>query len=474
LLERRACEALLEKAVSCRMTSMSAPSEPLAKLKSWLRLLGVDRAIANSIVLKIWQVIAGLAGLALIASYFSKETQGFYYTFASLIALQSFIELGLNVMVSNFVSHEWSKLRISRGGAIEGDPHALSRLVSLGRFAFKWYLGGTVVFLLGIGSGGYWFLSQAAASGVDWQGPWMAHVAFSAIIFWSMPFFALLEGCDQVAQVVKFRTYQAVASNIAIWLAILSDAALWAAPAYSITAAIFAVCYLLFVRRPFARAFFKPPSGKRIHWRAEILPMQWRLALQGLTNYFTLSLFTPVMFYYHGPVVAGQMGMSWQIVSAIQSTAAIWVVTKTPRFGILVVERQFFALDSKWRQATVMSILLMLCGVLTIFLAIEYLSAIDWHPVHRVLPPLAFLLLAAGGLFSHAIHSIAIYLRAHKREMLTPVALTTGVLMAITVWQAGMRYGPSGAAAAYLLVLSAVSFPMAFLIWRRCRREWHD
>ena len=453
--------------------SMPAHGLPHAKLKSWLRSVGLDRAIANSIVLKIWQVIAGLVGLALIAGYFSRETQGFYYTFASLIALQSFVELGLNVVISNFASHEWSKLRIGRGGEIEGDPDAHSRLVSLGRFVLKWYLGGTAVFLLVVGSGGYWFLSQAEAAGVDWQAPWLAHVVFSAVIFWCMPFFALLEGCDQVAQVVKFRTYQAVAANVAIWLAILAGSALWAAPAYSMTAAAFAAGYLLFVRRQFFRAFLMPPSGNRIHWRSEILPMQWRLALQGLTNYFTLSLFTPVMFYYHGPVVAGQMGMTWQLVSAIQSTAAIWVVTKQPRFGMLAVRREFPVLDSTWRQATAMSLLLMLCGVLAVSASIAYLGAVDWEPVHRVVRPLPFLLLAAGALFSHAIHSIAIYLRAHKREMLTPVAITTGILMAITVWQGGMRYGPAGAGAAYLLVLSLVSFPMALLIWQRCRREWH-
>jgi hypothetical protein len=452
---------------------MSAHSLPHAKVKSWLRSVGLDRSIANSIILKIWQVIAGLVGLALIAGYFSKETQGFYYTFASLIALQSFVELGLNVVIANFASHEWSKLRIGRGGEIEGDPDAHSRLVSLGRFVFKWYLGGTAVFLLVVGSGGYWFLSQAPASGVDWQAPWLAHVVFSALVFWCMPFLALLEGCDQVAQVVKFRTYQAVASNLAIWLAIVAGSALWAAPAYSMTSAVCAVGYLLFARRRFFRGFFMPPSGNRIHWRSEILPMQWRLALQGLTSYFTLSLFTPVMFYYHGPVLAGQMGMTWQLVSAIQSTAAIWVVTKQPRFGMLVVRREFPVLDSKWRQATAMSLLLMLCGVLAVSASIAYLEAIDWEPVHRVLRPLPFLLLAAGAMFSHAIHSIAIYLRAHKREMMTPVAITTGVLMAIAVWQGGMRYGGAGAGGAYLLVLSAVSFPMAFLIWRRCRREWH-
>jgi hypothetical protein len=442
-------------------------------MKSWLRSVGVDRAVANSIVLKAWQAIAGLVGLVLIAGNFSKEVQGFYYTFASLIALQSFVELGFNLVVLNFASHEWSRLHLGPNGQIEGDPDALSRLISLGRFAFKWYAGGALILLVVVGAGGEWFLGRATAPEVNWHLPWLAHIAFSSIIFWCLPFFALLEGCDQVAQVAKFRTYQAVAANIAIWIAILAGAGLWAAPAFSMTAALFCIGYLLVVRRSFFKPFFSHPKLKKIHWQVEVLPMQWRLALQGVMSYFVFSLFTPVMFYYHGPALAGQMGMTLQLVFAIQSIAAIWVVTKAPKFGILVARSEFPILDSRWRQAAWMSVLLMLCGVGAGFVSISYLTQIDWEPVHRILGPLPFLLLAGGALGSHAIQSIAIYLRAHKREVLTQVAVITGMLMAIAVWQLGMHYGASGAAAAYLMVMAGVAFPMSALIWWRSRLDWH-
>lgn len=442
-------------------------------MRVWLRSIGLDRAIAYSILLKSWQTIAGLIGIGIIARNFSPEVQGYYYTFASLVGLQSFVELGLHLVISNFASHEWSRLRLERDGTINGSAEAISRLVSLGRFVFKWYAVAAIVFLLLAGMGGYWFLGRANDHGVDWQMPWLLHILFSSIVLWCMPFLALLDGCDQVAQVARFRTAQAVAGNLAIWVAILAGTDLWAAPAYSLVSALFCLYYLLVSKRAFFKPFFEPPKFGRVSWRGEILPMQWRLALQGVTGYFVLSMFTPVMFYYHGPAVAGQMGMTWQIVGAIQSVATIWVLTKAPKFGMLIAAREFAVLDSKWRMAALISMGLMVTGVLVVFVSVYYLRHSDWGPIERLLPPLPFLFLAGGAVLTQGVQCIAIYLRAHKREALMPVGVITGILMGLAVWRFGMDHGAPGASAAYLLVMSCVSFPMALLIWRGARRDWH-
>ena len=425
-------------------------------------------------LLKSWQTIAGLVGIVLISGNFPPEVQGFYYTFASLIGLQSFVELGLHLVISNFASHEWSRLRLGRHGRIEGDPDALSRLVSLGRFVFKWYAVAALIFLFLAGGGGYWFLGRASHPDVEWQMPWLLHILFSSILLWCMPFLSLLEGCDQVAQVASFRTWQAIASNFAIWGAILTGTGLWAAPAFSLISAAFCLYYLLVSKQEFFMPFVKPPALGRVRWRREIFPMQWRLALQGVTSYFVLSLFTPVMFYYHGPAVAGQMGMTWQIVGAIQSVAMIWVMAKAPRFGMLIATREFAVLDLTWRKAALMSMLLMSGGAMATFLFILYLNYIRWHPIDRILSPLSFLMLAGGAVFGQGVQCIAIYLRAHKREALALAGIMTGFMMALAVWQFGARYGAPGASAAYLIVMASVAFPWAFLIWQRSRHDWHQ
>ena len=70
-----------------------------------------------------------MISIFLITYYFSPEAQGFHYTFSSLVAMQSFVELGLYLVILNTSSHEWAKLQLGKDGHIEGDSVALSRLV---------------------------------------------------------------------------------------------------------------------------------------------------------------------------------------------------------------------------------------------------------------------------------------------------------------------------------------------------------
>lgn len=442
-------------------------------MASLLRLLGFDQAIAYSLVLKLWQAGAGLISIFLITYYFSPEAQGFYYTFASLVAMQSFVELGLYLVILNTASHEWAKLQLGKDGRIEGDLDALSRLVSLGRFVFKWYAAAVLIFLLLAGVGGYWFLAQASSLEVNWQKPWLMHVVFSSLLLWCMPFLSLLEGCGQVAPVAKFRFWQATASSLALWAAIVAGAGLWAVPVLSTVSVLFCVHYLLLSRRVFFEPFFNPPTSSVVAWRAEIFPMQWRLALQGLMNYFGFAIFTPVMFHYYGPTVAGQMGMTQQIVMAMLSISLIWVTTKAPRFGILVARREFHTLDIEWRKASLLSLSIMLCGVLAISMATVLLTEVQWEPIDRILSPVPFLMLGLGAVIATAVQCIAIYLRAHKREVLTAIGTISGALIGLMVWKLGAAYGPEGATGSYLFVTLCVVFPLASFMWQKSRCEWH-
>lgn len=439
-----------------------------------LRLLGFDQAIVYSLFLKLWQAFAGLIGIFLITRHFSPEVQGFYYTFASLVALQTFVELGLYLVITNTASHEWAVLQLSKDGHIEGDRAALSRLVSLGRFIFKWYAAAVLVFLVLAGVGGFWFLGQSSAPLVNWQLPWFAHVAFSSILLWCMPFLSLLEGCDQVAPVARFRFWQSFSSNLAFWVAIAIGCELWAAPVLSMVALLACIYYLLVTKQIFFKPFFSPPMSVVIAWRTEIFPMQWRLALQGLVNYFNFYMFTPVMFYYYGPTAAGQMGMSQQIIMAFLSIALIWVMTKAPKFGIFIAKRDFQTLDIEWRKAALLSISMMVCGVTILLLIQILLNDQHWDPINRLLPPLPLLLLGLGAVFAVGMQCIAVYLRAHKKEVLTGTGVSSGLLMGVMVWLIGSIYGPVGATGSYLVVMSCVAFPMALVIFRKSRHEWHD
>ena len=111
--------------------------------RSWLRRMlnraEVDRAVFYAVSARAWQFLAGPVTLLLIVTYFSEDTQGFYYTFWSLLALQTFVELGYTTVIIHLASHEWSTLQFEADGTLSGDARALSRLVSLARMTLRWF-----------------------------------------------------------------------------------------------------------------------------------------------------------------------------------------------------------------------------------------------------------------------------------------------------------------------------------------------
>ena len=198
--------------------------ERIVKLFSWL---DIDQAIAYAISAKIWLLFSGPITLYLISLYLTPEIQGYYYTFLSLVALQVFIELGFYVVITQFASHEWAHLRFDESGSVVGDPTSFFRLVSLGRFIFKWYAIASIIFIVVVGIIGYFFLSSKPNANVSWEIPWFTFIFLSGLQLWLVPFSSLLEGCGQIANVWKFRLIQAVLSACVIWIILFLGGNLW-------------------------------------------------------------------------------------------------------------------------------------------------------------------------------------------------------------------------------------------------------
>jgi len=442
-------------------------------LHRFLKSCEIDRGVMYALLARSWQTVAGLVTLLLIARFFTPELQGFYYTFLSIIALQTFVELGFYLVIVNVASHEWAHLQLDHKGCIVGQPEALSRLVSLGRLIFKWYAVASFIFIVIVGLAGYIFFSQSFQNSIRWQGPWITLVFLSGLSLCTLPYISLLEGCNQVVIVNQFRLVQALLAYSSLWLIITLNGGLWGLVA--LTGVNFLSClYLLLYRyRYFFEPFLKPPAGRCIVWRSDIWPMQSRIAISGLVNYFAFSLFNPVMFRYHGPVVAGQMGMCWQIVSAVQGTVSAWISAKVPLFGRIIAQRDYAKLDRLWRRSLVPSFVMVSGGVMLLWLLIYSFNNWQIPLARRLLPPLP------TGLFFLAVILMQIsqwqtgYLRAHKQEPIMIMSIVCSLAIGFLVWLLGSRFGPVGAAAAYLgVVVASVVWETA--IWRRCRTIWHE
>jgi O-antigen/teichoic acid export membrane protein len=355
-------------------------------------------------------------------------------------------------------------------GQIVGREDSLSRLISLGCLIFKWYAVASVIFIVGVSFVGFVTFSKADHL-VHWQSPWLVLVVLTGLSLWTLPFISLLEGCNQVSAVNEFRFIRAMLANPALWISLALGAGLWAAP-ISTFVKLATDLYLLLIRYGrFFKPFLKKHVGQAIDWGKDIWPMQWRLGLAGLTNYFIFSLFNPVMFWYHGAAVAGQMGMSLQVVSAAQQIALAWVSVKAPQFGILVAQADFKNLDRMWLRVTFISLIVVTLGATAIGLLVYQVHAMHLPIAQRLLGTGPTVLLLVAAILMHISQCQTAYILAHKRAPFVFQALVSGAATGLGVWFLGKRYGPMGASAGYLAVVAFFIIPYESYLWLRCRQE---
>jgi O-antigen/teichoic acid export membrane protein len=432
----------------------------------------LDKAVIFALLTRAWQAIAGAVTLLLIAWFFTPEIQGYYYTFASLLALQVFFELGFYIVIVSRASHEWSRLTLDSSGYVTGEPAALSRLASLGRFVATWYACISLLFVGGTGIAGHFFFAQSEPAAVSWQAPWWTVVVLAGLQLWLMPSLSLLEGCNQVTVLNRFRLTQSLVEAPIIWISFFAGAGLWVV-AVSLTFRI--VSTVIFLALGYGRYFRSLAAVRireRVQWREEIWPMQWRLAAQGSVNYLVFSLFTPVMFHYHGATAAGRMGMTLQVINLIMSMAQAWVQTRVPRFGMLIAKKKYAELDRVWWRASKVSYGFILSGGFTVWAAILALGEHFPELAMRVLDPLPTVLFLVAFGFMQISYFQALYLRAHAREPFLVVGVLGGLLIGALVLIFGAKHGPTGAATAYLFVVAFFVLPMSTVIWFRRRAEW--
>jgi hypothetical protein len=421
---------------------------------------------------RAWSVGAGPITMLLIGSYFSPVTQGYYYTFQSLLTLQVLVELGFGVVIIQFASHEWARLRLSPDGRITGDAEALSRLASLARIALRWYMAGGAVLALGLMTAGYLFFSRSSNNDVSWVVPWLFLCGLTGMRMWLTPLWSLAEGCNQVSQVYGYRLVEAIVTSLFTWTAIMAGAALWVPVFASSAAFLLAVLFLSYRFRQFFVHILASQHRQQIGWRSEIWPMQWRIAVSWLSGYFVFALFVPVIFYYHGAVEAGRVGMTLSITGGLSMLASAWVAAKTPQFGLLIAEKNYARLDRLFRRVAIASTGAVGAGAVAAWLLVYILNSVGHPLASRLLPPAPLALFLTATVLMVSTFSQSSYLRAHKRDPLAIVTLILGLLTAATVWLLA-KYSTTTAIAAGYAAISLITVITVSIVWVRCREAWH-
>ena len=438
--------------------------------------LEVDQAVFFSILSKIWGLVAGPISALMIVFFFSSDIQGYYYTFGTILALQVFIELGLGLVTQQFISHEWSKLSFDSKNDIVGDENSLSRLISIARISFKWFSIGAIIATVGLVFGGYIFFYKSQVINVEWKLPWIFLCFTTGVTIVLTPIWSILEGCNQVKQVYRFRFFQGIILSITVWVSITLGALLWTG---FIANVVSLICIFFFLYKKYWHFLkvlaFKKISGQEVNWKHDMLPMQWKIAVSWISGYFCSSLITPVLFKYQGPEIAGQFGMTWGIVGMIVGIAASWISPKAPKIAILVAQKKYKELDKFFFKIVRIIFIISFSTSLFIWIIILLLNKINFPPAQhfaaRLISPLPVALLLIAQLFLIISTPFSVYMRAHKQEPGMYLSVAAGIMIGISTLILGKYYSVIGVSIGYLCT-HIIIVPLVFLIWYRKHKIW--
>lgn len=445
------------------------------------RLIGLDRAIAFTVLARGWSAMAAAITIALILKFLSPTEQGYYAVINPLVSVQIIFELGFSFVILQTASHETAYLEIGRDGSIRGPEQHFGRLASILQKALRWYtLAAVVLLAVLLGGGRLFFLQMDTHSPelVHWAGPWVLAAIAASFTFQIDPIFSFLEGCGFVPEIARARLTQFVTGSLLAITALTLRHGLYA-PGCMLLGQTLAGGYAIFTHRRLLGTVLRHKPGRHhTSFRTDIWPLQWRMAVSWVAGYLTVPLFAPMLAHMAewGPIEAGRMGVSLSLAAKVGDVAMAWMNTKSAPFGRLIALRQFGELDRRFFRALLQSALIGTAIAVIVWLVAVYVG----HPGHfgsryghRFLPPLGLGLLLFGVVANAIVSSLAIYLRAHKEEKFMINSILGAVYTLPVAWWLGHRYGGIGIAITYgcgSLVIGLGYGTYTFLKWRRI---WH-
>ena len=438
--------------------------------------MSLDRATVYAMGGRLWGGAGGLVTISLVGALLSPELQGYYFTFLGLLSLQAVLELGFPGVIQQFASHDWAEMEGEDSARRGRARHRLARLM---RLALRWYAGLGLALTAGLGTFGSRYFQTFATAGVspgEWRLVWWIACLATGIGALVTPVLALLEGMNRVESVYRARWLQSALSRAAGWLVLLSGGGLWTIPISRLTGAVAGLACLGRGQWRLLRELWQVPRALTlgtVSWRRELWPLQWRFGVSWLSGTLVFSLFSPVLFAFHGPLLAGQMGMTVSVMTAVSSLAFAVVATRMPQLAILAARREWGAMDSLSSRTGFWSLALVAAGALAFVATLFGIRAAGFQLGFRFLP------VWETGLFCLAIvvqqlrFVLAAYLRAHKREPLAGLAAAEGVAALVLLTLLGRSYGSAGMVIGFAALSVAMTAPTLF-IFRRCRAAWHD
>ena len=441
-----------------------------------LNSLGIDGAILYTIFARVIQASGGIITVFLIAKFLSKEEQGFYYTFVSVLAIQIFFELGLGGILTQFVAHEMAHIQLENN-TFKGEQKHISRLVSILHFSMKWYtiFAFLLIIALILGGGFFFYKNTQGIEHIHWRLPWLIVSVFGGLNLLISPIMAILQGMHKVKEMAKLTFIQQIVVMLISWLSLILGAKLYLV-AINLMMNFF-ILLLLYSFSGHLKLLYKLSKYKvieKINYWKEIFPYQWKIALSWASGYFIFQALNPIVFSFYGPIIAGQVGMTITILNGILALVISWTSTKIPQWSSFIAKKEFNELDNSVTYTIKKSTLVAFLGITAATILIGGLQYFKLDLGNRFLPVELALILLMTIPINNVINIYSAALRSFKKEPFLFVALTVGLFSLVEVYLSAKYFSLNILIIGYFLVFALISLPLNLFVYKKKKKEYYE
>lgn len=431
-----------------------------------------DDVIISS-VNQLFRLISGPLMLVTIPLFLKSEIQGYWYTFGSISALSMLADLGFTTIILQFSAHEFAHLKMNAQMNLEGPQEYIDRLSTLFRFVMQWTcmligIAFPLIFLVG------WSIFTGKGDKSIWLLPWSIFISASSLGFINSIVSSFVTGCDQVANIQKRLLVSSITQVVVTLSALYLGAGLYAIGIASIVGNILSSTLLITQYNTLFKTLLMKVTIP-YKWGKEIFKLLWKYAVSWSSGYMIFQIYTPFMFIYHGPIEAGKVGISISLVTAMFSISNIWISANTPRFNMLVSQKDWHQLDRQFWKNLTLSILTFIFEVLVLFIIVYALSG-RWILFDRISSRfasfLALSMLIIGWFLEIVINGFATYMRAHKQEPIVTLSVVSGLFIVITTYFSA-RFLPADLFFLGFLLSFLFALPWTIWIFHKNRISWH-
>lgn len=422
-----------------------------------------------------WVALSGLLTTVMVMLCLSPQLQGWYYAFMGMVMLYSLFDLGLAqvlVSVSSSLSHAKKGAR-----GLPANDQFKSLLYQAAR-KYGWLAATFLLIMIPVGILFFWAGTKGDPIPRDqWLWQWIALVVVTSVVMLLTPFLSMLEGAGNITEVAVLRLTQGVIGSVTCWILLWKGAGLWAVIMVPLISAIVTGIWLrvrfsvlLIVVRDATKEFARNATQRSLSWAKEVWPLQWRFGVGWFTSFMLTQIYTPILFYLSGSVVAGQMGVSFAIANMVAVLSNSWTSRHVSKMAQAVSDQNWVDLNKLFKSDLIWSCSFFILCALVLSLGHHILEPTRYG--QRLLPFWPFAGLLAISFVNHLTGTLGAQLRAFQKEPLMRIMLLGAtVIVPLAMWAAD-RFAAAGVIGVILFVQLIYVLPATIWTWKVFRARY--